>query len=66
MHRRGPMDVGDAYPESEVGEALGQAGQRLVSRACLRNQGERRRRAGKVSAGELDALGLAGLVLEGA
>jgi hypothetical protein len=53
-----------AYPESEVGKALGQAGQRLEARAGLCNQRERRRRARKVSAGKLDALGLAGLVLE--
>jgi hypothetical protein len=55
---------GRAYPECEVGKALGQARQRLVARAGLCNQRERRRGAGKVSAGELDALGLAGLVLE--
>lgn len=55
-----------AYAEGEVGEALGQAGQRLVSRASLCDQSQRRRGAGKVPAGELDALGLAGLVLEGA
>ena len=54
-----------AYPESEVGKTLGQAGQRLEARACLCNQGERRRRPRKVSAGILDALGLARLILEG-
>jgi hypothetical protein len=48
-----------AYPESEVGKTLGQAGQRLKQRKC-------RRGPRKVSAGVLDALGLAGLVLEGA
>jgi hypothetical protein len=55
-----------AYPESEVGKSLGQAGQRLEPRACLCNQRKRRRRPRKVSAGVLDALCLAGLVLEGA
>ena len=55
-----------AHPECEVGKALGQAGQRLEARAGLCNERERRRRARKVSAGVLDALGLAGLVLEGA
>lgn len=55
----------DAYPESEVGKTLGQAGQGLVARSCLCDQSKSRRRASKVSAGELDALGLAGLVLEG-
>lgn len=53
-----------AYPESEVGKTLGQAGQRLVPRSCLRHQRKGRRGASKVSAGKLDALGLAGLVLE--
>jgi hypothetical protein len=53
-----------AYPECEVGKTLGQAGQRLEPRACLCNQRQCRRRAGKVSAGVLDALGLARLVLE--
>ena len=55
-----------SYPESEVGKTLGQAGQRLEARAGLCDQGKCRGRAGKVSAGVLDALGLAGLVLEGA
>lgn len=55
-----------AYPESEVGQALGQAGQRLEPGAGLGDEGERRRGAGKVSAGILDALGLALRVLEGA
>jgi hypothetical protein len=54
----------DAYPECEVGEALGQAGQRLVAGARLCNQRERRRGACEVAAGELDALGLAGFILE--
>ena len=63
MYYRG--STWDAYPESEVGETLGQAGQGLVSRSCLCDQGQCRRRAGEVSAGELDALGLTGLVLEG-
>lgn len=54
-----------AYPEREVGQALSQAGQGLVAGASLCDQGEGRGRASKVSAGELDALGLAGLVLEG-
>jgi len=53
-----------AYPESKVGQALGQAGQRLVPRAGLCDQRECRRRPGKVSAGVLDSLCLAGLVLE--
>jgi hypothetical protein len=55
-----------AYPEREVGEALGQAGERLEARASLCDQRERRRGPCKVAAGVLDALGLAGLVLEGA
>jgi len=55
-----------AYPECEVGKALGEAGQRLEARAGLGDEGERGRGPRKVSAGELDALGLAGLVLEGA
>ena len=55
-----------AYPESEVGKTLGQAGQRLEPRAGLCNQRECRRWARKVSAGVLDALCLTGLVLEGA
>lgn len=54
-----------AYPECEVGEALGQAWQRLEACASLRNEGEGGSWAGKVSAGKLDALGLAGFVLEG-
>ena len=53
-----------AYSECEVGKALGQAGQRLEPRAGLGDEREGRGRAGKVSAGKLDALGLAGLVLE--
>lgn len=62
-----PTAIGDgaAYPECEVAETLGQAGQRLEARACLCNQRKRRRRPRKVSAGKLDALGLAGLVLKG-
>jgi hypothetical protein len=57
-------EVSHAYPECEVGEALGEAGQRLVAGTGLCNQRERRRGACEVAAGELDALGLAGLVLE--
>lgn len=53
-----------AYAECKVLQALGQAGQRLVSRTGLGHQGEGRRGAGKVSAGVLDAAGLARLVLE--
>lgn len=64
LHSIGSLN--SAYPESEVGKALGQAGQRLEARAGLCDKGQCRRRAGKVSAGVLDALGLAGLVLEGA
>jgi hypothetical protein len=55
-----------AYPECEVGKTLGQAGQRLVAGACLGHERQRRRGTRKVSAGKLEALGLAGLVLEGA
>jgi hypothetical protein len=55
-----------AYPESEVGKTLSQAGQRLEPRACLCNQRKCRGRPRKVSAGVLDALCLAGLVLKGA
>ena len=55
-----------AYPEGKVLQALGQARQRLVARAGLCDEGERRRRSGEVSARELDALGVARLVLEGA
>jgi hypothetical protein len=54
-----------AYPESKVLQALGQAGQRLVSRPRLGYQRERRRWAGEVSARKLNALGIARLVLEG-
>jgi hypothetical protein len=53
-----------AYPEREVGKTLGQAGQRLVPRSCLGDERKSGRRPSKVAAGELDALGLAGLVLE--
>ena len=55
-----------AYPESEVGKAFGQAGQRLEAGAGLGHESQRRRGTGKVSAGMLDATGLARLVLEGA
>lgn len=54
-----------AYAEGEVGEALGQARQWLEPGASLCNEGEGGSRAGKVSAGELDAAGLARLILEG-
>lgn len=54
-----------AYAEGEVGEALGQARQRLEPGAGLCNKGEGGGGAGKVSAGELDAAGLARLILEG-
>lgn len=54
-----------AYPECKVLQGLGQAGQRLVSGAGLGHEGQRRGGAGVVSARELDALCVAGLVLEG-
>ncbi len=54
-----------AYPEGEVGETLGQAGQRLEACSGFGDEGQRRGRAGKVSAGVLDALGIARLILEG-
>ena len=53
-----------AYPESEVGQALGQARQRLEAGTSLGDESKRRRRTSEVPAGVLDALGLAGLVLE--
>lgn len=55
-----------AYPECIVLQGLGQAGQRLVSGSSLGHQGEGGGGTGIVSARELDAVGLAGLVLEGA
>jgi hypothetical protein len=57
-------ETGWAYAEGKVGEALGQAGERLVAGAGLGYESQRRGGAGKVPAGELDALGLARLVLE--
>lgn len=63
---RGAIERHQAYAEGKVGEALGQARQWLEAGAGLCNEGERRRGPGKVPAGELDAIGIAGLVLEGA
>jgi hypothetical protein len=53
-----------AYPECEVGKTLGQTRKRLVPRSCLGDERESGGRPSKISAGELDALGLAGLILE--
>ena len=54
-----------AYPEGEVGETLGQTRQRLEAGSCFGDQGKRRGRAGKVSAGVLDTLCLTRFILEG-
>lgn len=52
------------YLEGELLQGLGQAGERLVPGAGLGNESQSSGGAGQVTAGELDARVLAGLVLE--